>query len=322
MKHVFEIKDFIANEESAKHIIESQVNVILNASKDLDIVGINIFINDTNADFYKDVVKQNELIKLIPTLKARKKKKEEKQSFAAFHNFIVNSIASKLNTKDLLIHIMDGTLDLFNSKSEFGKQTTRLGEMIVDVYSMMNLLNHPVWFNTASDKGNLKFGHYYTMIDFINIDESCLLDTFPECIMYSANSNLDWIIIDAEKYRDSKLPTLMMNTKYDYDFLSIKHLISKFVDFSRGYYDTMFPTVPTEVGAYDRNRMFDKDFIDYDMSKYNENIQKFKENLKEYDLKPCSINDVIMYVRETVLNKLSDSDKNKLQKYVEGIQEI
>ena len=320
MKHIFEIKDLVATKESAKHICESQIDVLLKVAVDIDIAGINVFINDIDASNYeKDY--SGSPVKFIPTLHKHKKNTEvEKQSFAAFHNFVVNASTPHLNADDVIVHIMDGTLDLIDTESEFKKKSTRVGEMICDIYDMMNLLDHPVWFNTASDKGNIKFGHYFTMIDFINIDETFKIDIFPECIMYSGNSNLDWIIIDAAKYKKAKMPSLIMNSNYLYDFLSIKQLIAKFVDFDTGYYDSMFPTVPTEVGAYFRNTEFDKDLQRYDMSKYQENLKQYQLNLKEYKkLKQVNISNVVDFVRAKIISKLPDSDKEKLQQFAQTI---
>lgn len=314
MKHVFEIKDLIATKESAEHIMNNQIDVLLKTIDDIDIAGINVFVNDIDTQYYtKDYSKYP--VKFIPTL-YKGKKKAEKHSFAALHNFVVNTISSCMNSTDLIIHIQDGTIDLTDHDAEFNKYKTRVGEMINDVVYMMRLLNHPVWFNTATDKGNMKFGHYYTNIDLINIDDTNRLESFPECIMYSGNSNLDWIMIDIENYKKMKMPNLMMNGEYDYDFLSIKQLIAKFVNFELGYFDTMFPTIPTEVGAYQRNANFDKDLTNYDMSKYNENVKRYQENLKAYkNLKSASLNDVILFVKNAVLPKLTESDKIKIKQF-------
>ena len=211
---------------------------------------------------------------------------------------------------------MDGTLDLTDAPSEFKKQETRIGEMIVDVLDMMDLLEHPVWFNTASDKGNIKFGHYFTNIDFINIDESCKLDVMPECIMFSGNSNLDWIIINANEWKKRKLPSLTMNNEYDYDFLSIKQLIAKFANNEHGYFESMFPTVPTEVGAYFRNQEFDRDLQKYDMKKYKENLERYRKNVSEYkNVKSTNIQMVSVFMKDILSGKLTDSDKKRLEEY-------
>lgn len=320
MKHVFAIKDQNATAESAKRILENQVDVLLKASEDIDIETILVYVNDTNTDNYNVAYSNDIPVKFIPTLNAGKKKKVEKQSFASFHNFVANGVQQYLANGDWMVHIQDGTVDLTDYPSERGTQKTRVGEMIMDVNYMMDLLNHPVWFNTASDKGNIKFGHYYTMIDLLNIDDSCLLNSVPNCIMYSGNSNLDWIMIDAKKYREMKMPSLMMNNVYDYDFLSIKELIAKFANLGNGYFDNMFPTVPTEVGVYFRNEEFDRDLKQYNMEKYKDNLDVYKKNICEFkNLKATSIHDVISYVRETLLGKLSEDDKKKLQIFEQSI---
>lgn len=321
MNHVFAIKDFVASKESAKHIIENQVKVILTAVKDINIKNVIVFVNESNVDNYAEEASKLTNIKIIPTLKVFKKnKKVSKQSFASFHNEIINQLAGEFNSSDTMVHIMDGTLDLTNAASDRGLCQTRFGEMVNDVLSMMKLFDHPVWFNTASDKGNMKYGHYYTMIDFLNIDTNCLLDTLPECVMYAGNSNLDWIMVNAEEYKAKKMPTLTMNGTYDYDFLSIKELIAKFANYGNGYFDNMFPTIPTEVGAYFRDPAFDKDLQHYDMSKYKENMENYRKNLVEYkNLKETTINDVVLYVRSVLLDKLSASDKEKLTQFVNSI---
>lgn len=319
MNHVFVIKDFLATEDSAKHIMKNQIDVILKASSDISITEVKVFVNNNNTDNYPEYAGSIPVV-YIPTLVSGKKKTNTKQTFAAFHNSVINGIAGNLQAKNTLIHIQDGTLDLTDTPSDRGILKTRLGEMVNDVLYMMKLLDHPVWFNTASDKGNMKYGHYFTMIDFLNIDNNCLLDTLPDCIMYSGNSNLDWIMIDAEAYKEKKMPTLVMNGSYDYDFLYIKHLIAKFANYEHGYFDNMFPTVPTEVGSYFRNPNFDRDLQHYDMSKYKENMENYRKNLMEFkNLKQITINDVVLYVRSVLLDKLSDTDKEKLNNFVNSI---
>lgn len=317
MKHVFEIKDFVANAESAKRIMTAQIDVILKAKDDLEITGVNVFINDNDSKFYDKKYDEELNIKFIPTLpKGKKNKIASKQSFSSFHNSVVNGIAKDLSAPDTIVHIQDGTLDLTDIPSERGICKTRLGEMIKDLVYLMDLLDHPVWFNTASDKGNMKFGHYYTMLDLLNLDPNCLFETVPNCFMYAGNTNLDWIVINGPEYRKKKMPTLMMNNTYDYDFLSIKELVCKFANYGHGYFDNMFPTVPMEVGSYFRNEKFDRDFNQYDMSKYQENLGNYKKNIEAYkNFKSANINDVIKFVRETVLEKLSDNDKTKLHNF-------
>jgi hypothetical protein len=319
MKHVFEIKDFVATAESAKRIMMNQINVILKAKDDLNITAIRVFVNDTDAKFYdKKYEEQN--VSFVPTLFKGKKKSSTKQTFAAFHNSVINNIAQDISSDDTIVHIQDGTLDLTDLPSERGICKTRLGEMVQDVVYLMKLLDHPVWFNTASDKGNMKFGHYYTLIDLLNIDDTCLFETIPNCIMYAGNSNLDWIIVNGKEYLEKKMPTLMMNGSYDYDFLSIKHLIAKFANYENGYFDNMFPTIPMEVGSYFRNPEFDRDLQQYDMSKYKANLENYRENLKEYkQLKNTTLNDAVKFVRDKLLTKLSESDKEKLHLFESGI---
>lgn len=319
MKHVFAIKDFNSTAESAKRIIEKQVSVILKAKEDLDIDGINVFINDSIVRFYDETKFPD--VKFIPSLQSSKKNKiPQKQTFAAFHNSVVNGIAKALSANETIVHIQDGTLDLTDIPSERGILKTRLGEMIEDVVYLMDLLDHPVWFNTASDKGNMKFGHYYTLIDILNIDNNCMFESVPNCFMFAGNSNLDWIIVNSAKYREIKMPSLMMNSIYEYDFLSIKELISKFANFGNGYYENMFPTIPTEIGSYFRNEKFDKDFYQYDMTKYKENFENFKKNLEEYkNPRIANVNTAVSFVRNTILNKLSKDDKVKLQLFERGL---
>jgi hypothetical protein len=319
MKHVFEIKDFVATAESAKRIMMNQINVILKAKDDLDITAIRVFVNDTDAKFYdKKYEEQN--VSFVPTLFKGKKKSSTKQTFAAFHNSVINNIAQDISSDDTIVHIQDGTLDLTDLPSERGICKTRLGEMILDVVYLMKILDHPVWFNTASDKGNMKFGHYYTLIDLLNIDDTCLFETIPNCIMYAGNSNLDWIIVDGKEYLEKKMPTLMMNGNYDYDFLSIKQLIAKFANYENGYFDNMFPTIPMEVGSYFRNPEFDRDLQQYDMSKYKANLENYRENLKEYkQLKNATLNDAVKFVRNKLLTKLSENDKEKLHLFESAI---
>ena len=315
MNHVFVIKDFVATKESAEHIMKNQIDVILSANTDINISAIKVFINGFTPEFYKNYETQIP-VSFIPTLVSGKKKSTNKQTFAAFHNSVINGIAGDLQLKNTLIHIQDGTLDITNLPSERGNCQTRLGEFVNDLLEVMKLLDYPVWFNTASDKGNHKYGHYYTNVDFINFDETCIFDTIPICFMYSGNSNLDWIAINCEEYKNRKMPNLMMNGSYDYDFLSIKHLIAKFADYGHGYFDNMFVTTPTEVGAYFRNREFDKDFQPYDMTKYKENMDNYRNNMEEYkNLRVFNIHDVVSYVRNTILPKLSQSDKEKLLRF-------
>lgn len=317
MNHIFVIKDFIATKESAKHIMSDQIDVIFSAAVDINISSVKVFVNDINTKFYDKNQYSGKPIEFIPVLQESKKGKNIlKHTFGGFHNVIINSITKDISLKNTLIHIQDGTLNLANIPSERGICKTRLGEMVNDILEMMRLLDYPVWFNTASDKGNMKFGHYYTMIDLLNLDESCLFESIPICIMYSGNSNLDWIMINCEEYKNKKMPSLMMNSDYDYDFLSIKQLIAKFANWGNGYFDTMFATVPTEVGAYFRNSEFDKDLQQYDMSKYKENIENYRNNLLEYkNLKQISVSDVIIYVRNKILSKLSNNDLKKLHNF-------
>ena len=320
MKHVFGIKDFVANAESAKRIMTSQIDVILKAKEDIDVSEIKVFVNDYDTKFYDIQKYEGQNVKFIYTLTKGKKKASAKQSFAAFHNSVVNGVAQNISAPDTIVHIQDGTLDLTDIPSERGICKTRLGEMILEVVYLMNLLDHPVWFNTASDKGNMKFGQYYTMIDLLNVDETCQFETVPNCIMYAGNSNLDWIMINGKDYVANKMPSLMMNGTYEYDFLSIKELIAKFANYGNGYFENMFPTIPMEVGSYFRNRAFDRDLIQYNMTKYKENLDKFNNNLKEYkNLKTAYIGDVIKFVREKLLTKLSDSDRTKLQLFENGL---
>jgi len=202
--------------------------------------------------------------------------------------------------------------------AEGKKQKTRIGEMIESVLEMMRLTKHPVWFSTASDKANFKFNHYFTQMDIINIGPD-KIEGYPDCMMYSGNSNLDWIIVDVENLPE-KTVDLSMNGDYDFDFFSIKQLIDKFAAKWPGYFIGQFPTVPYEVGAFYREPAFDRDNQKYDMSKYKDNLQRYQKAAFDMGIKrPNQIVDAMKYIRSVIPydgNQTKESDESSLSSMV------
>lgn len=296
-KHVFAIKDQVASDASAKHIVNDIVKPLLNSQQDLEILEINVYVNAKSASKEYDNVGSNDKVNVIPTIGP--KQKFENRNFAKFHNTVVDKLLQYAKDSSNVIHVIDGALHLNDIPAEGKKQKTRIGEMVESVLEMMKLTKHPVWFSTASDKANYKFGHYFTQMDIINIGQD-RIDGYPDCIMYSGNSNLDWIIVDVEGLPD-KTVNLSMNGDYDFDFFSVKQLIDKFASKWPGYFVGQFPTVPHEVGAFYRESEFDRDNQKYDMSKYKDNLSKYQK--AAYDMgirRPNQIVDAMQYIRSVI----------------------
>ena len=311
-KHVFEIKDQVASNESAKHILENIVKPILNSQQDIEVSKIDVYVNaKTISDVYKNFDGSNGKVDIVPTIGP--KQKIENRTFAKFHNIVVDKFPQYLKDKDNVIHLIDCGLRLNDIPAEGKNQKTRIGEMIESVIEMMRLIKHPVWFSTASDKANYKFGHYFTQMDIINIGPE-KINGYPDCIMYSGNSNLDWIIVDVENLPEKTLD-LSMNGDYDFDFFSVKQLIDKFASKWPGYFIGQFPTVPYEVGAFYRESEFDRDNQKYDMSKYQDNLKKYQK--AAYDMgirRPNQISDAMKYIRSVIPfggNEVQDNKKEE-----------
>ena len=198
-KHVFEIKDQVASNESAKHVIEDIVKPLLNSQQDIEVSKIDIFVNSkTLSNVYVENAEISDKVSFILTIGT--KQKIENRTYAKFHNVVVDKISQYLKDKEIVVHIIDCGLHLNDMPAEGKKQKTRIGEMIESVLEMMRLTKHPVWFSTASDKANFKFNHYFTQMDIINIGPD-KIEGYPDCMMYSGNSNLDWIIVDVEIFQ-------------------------------------------------------------------------------------------------------------------------
>ena len=296
-KHVFAIKDQVASKESAKHILSDIVKPILNSQQDIVVSKIDVYVNSkTISDEYK-IVEDNEKVNVIATIGP--KQKIENRIFSKFHNIVVDKISQDLKDKDNIVHIIDCGLHLNDIPAEGKKHKTRIGEMIDSVLEMMQLTKHPVWFSTASDKANFKFGHYFTQMDIINIGPD-RIEGYPDCIMYSGNSNLDWIMIDVENLPEKAID-LAMNGDYDFDFFSVKQLIDKFASKWPGYFVGQFPTVPYEVGAFYREAEFDRDGQKYDMSKYKDNLKRYQKTAVDMGIrKPHQIVDAMKYIRSVI----------------------
>lgn len=297
-KHVFEIKDQVASEESAKHILENIVKPILNSQQDIEVSKVDVYVNSKSiCETYKNFDKANGKVDIIATIGP--KQKIENRTFAKFHNIVVDKFPQYLKDKDNVIHLIDCGLHLNDLGAEGKNHKTRLGEMIESVLEMMKLLKHPVWFSTASDKANFKFSHYFTQMDIINVGQD-RIEGYPDCVMYSGNSNLDWIIVDVENLPDKSVD-LSMNGDYDFDFFSVKQLIDKFASKWPGYFIGQFPTVPYEVGAFYREPEFDRDNQKYDMSKYKDNLKKYQKAALDMGIHhPHQIVDAMKYVRSVV----------------------
>lgn len=296
-KHVFAIKDQVASDASAKHVINDIVKPLLNSQQDLDLLKIDVYVNAKTTSKEYAEFESNEKISVVSTIGP--KQKIENRNFAKFHNIVVDKLSQYLKDKDNVIHVIDCGLHLNDIPAEGKKQKTRIGEMIESILEMMRLIKHPVWFSTASDKANFKFGHYFTQMDIINIGQD-RIDGYPDCIMYSGNSNLDWIIVDVGNLSE-KTVDLSMNGDYDFDFFSVKQLIDKFASKWPGYFVGQFPTVPYEVGAFYREEEFDRDNQKYDMSKYKDNLSKYQKAAYDMGIRhPNQIVDAMHYIRSVI----------------------
>lgn len=309
-KHIFAIKDQVASEESAKHVIENIVKPILNSNGDIEVSKIDVFVNSkTLSKVYVENAELSDKVTFILTIGP--KQQFDKRIFAKFHNVVIEKISKYLKDKDNVVHVIDCGLHLNDIPAEGKKQKTRIGEMVQSVLEMMQLIKHPVWFSTASDKANFKFGHYFTQMDIINIGPE-KIEGYPDCIMYSGNSNLDWIIVDVENLLDNGMPDLTMNGDYDFDFFSVKQLIDKFAAKCPGYFIGQFPTIPYEVGAFYREAEFDRDNQKYDMSKYKDNLQKYQKAAYDLGIRhPNQIVDAMKYMRSVIHYENSDMSKEK-----------
>lgn len=319
-KHVFEIKDQVASNESAKHILDNIVKPILNSQQDIEVSKIDVYVNaKAISDVYKNFDGSNGKVDIVPTIGP--KQKIENRTFAKFHNIVVDKFPQYLKDKDNIIHLIDCGLHLNDIPAEGKDHKTRIGEMIDSILEMMLLIKHPVWFSTASDKANFKFGHYFTQMDIINIGPEKIIG-YPDCIMYSGNSNLDWIIVDVENLSEKTLD-LSMNGDYDFDFFSVKQLIDKFASKWPGYFIGQFPTVPYEVGAFYREPEFDRDCQKYDMSKYKDNLKKYQKAAFDMGIrKQHQIIDAMKYIRSVIpynkekVDEKSESDNSNISSLV------
>ena len=310
-KHVFEIKDQVASNDSAKHILDDIVKPLKKKKKDIDVLKIDVYVNaKTISDVYKNFDNADGKVSIVPTIGP--KQKIENRTFAKFHNVIVDKISQYLKDKEIVVHIIDCGLHLNDLEAEGKNHKTRIGEMIDSVLNMMQITKHPVWFSTASDKANFKFNHYFTQMDIINIGPD-RIEGYPDCMMYSGNSNLDWIVVDVENLPE-KTVDLSMNGDYDFDFFSVKQLIDKFASKWPGYFVGQFPTVPYEVGAFYREPEFDRDNQKYDMSKYKDNLKKYQKAAFDMGIRrQHQIVDAMKYIRSVIPYNGKDDKNNKSQ---------
>lgn len=301
------IKDDFATYESAKSIIKHICMPLIDAMTDINLKQIVIAINDTVEDgayveyFATGGIPTNVTINTIMP--------KSKLDFANFHNFVAEAIA-QCEYKDINLHIVSGAL-LINTHDVEIKAgcKTQVGSFISDLLELMTLLKRPIWFSTASDMANYAYNHYYTSADIINVDGKVKHFTAPQCIMWSGNSNLDWIYVNTAipVYVNTAIPVkppITFETCYEYDFLAIKDLIAKYTVVP-GYYVNLFPTIPREVGTFFRVPMFNRDNIQYDFTgdKYKNNIDLFSKNNANESCQPKTVNDVIAYMQKVLPKK-------------------
>lgn len=287
------IKDDVATYESAKSIIKHICMPLIDAMTDINLKQIVIAINDTVEDsayveyFATGRIPTNVTIKTIMP--------KSKLDFANFHNFVAEAIA-QCEYKDINLHIVSGAL-LINTHDVEIKAgcKTQVGSFISDLLELMTLLKRPIWFSTASDMANYAYSHYFTSADILNIDGKIKHFKAPECMMWSGNSNLDWIYVN----NIMTCPiSLRFETCYDYDFLAIKDMIAKSTT-TPGYFVNLFPTIPREVGTFFRVPAFNRDNQQYDLTndKYQKNLTLFNNNNNLASAQPKTVNDIISYMQ-------------------------
>lgn len=298
---VIVIKDDYATSASAESILKNICTPLIAASADINLTRIVIAVNSNIEDsayitFKYTILDKLDLMFTVITLP----EKSAAYSFAKFHNYAVE-LTKEPEFKNVNLHIVSGSLIINNNVSDATSgNKTLIGSFITDLLELTTLLKRPVWFSTASDGANYAFGHYFTIADIINIDGKVKHIIAPKCIMWSGNSNLDWIYINTTVEQPVDLK---FNTEYDYDFLSIKSMIAKST-ITPGYFVNLFPTIPAEVGAFFRANEFNRDNIPYNFTddQYKSNIELYSKNLK--DIAQTSgnktVNDVVAYMQSVL----------------------
>lgn len=290
------IKDDVANNESATSIINNICKPLVSATDDINLKLIVVAINDNIEDSlyseYASSLPNKIVFKTITT--------QSKLDFVSFHNYVVEHIAitgyNKVN-----LHIVSGALLINTHDAEIKAGCkTQVGSFISDLLELMTLLKRPIWFSTASDMANYAYNHYFTSADILNIDGKIKHFKAPECMMWSGNSNLDWIYVNTTMTCPI---SLRFETCYDYDFLAIKDMIAKSTT-TPGYFVNLFPTIPREVGTFFRVPAFNRDNQQYDLTndKYQKNLTLFNNNNNLASAQPKTVNDIISYM-QTVLPK-------------------
>lgn len=285
------IKDDVASNESATSIINNICKPLVSATDDINLKLIVVAINDNIEDSlyseYASSLPNKIVFKTITT--------QSKLDFVDFHNYVVEHIAitgyNKVN-----LHIISGALSINDTSSEVKQGCkTLVGSFINDLLDMTILLKRPVWFSTASDAANFSFNHYFTIADILNIDGKIKHFKAPECMMWSGNSNLDWIYVNTTMTCPI---SLRFETCYDYDFLAIKDMIAKSTT-TPGYFVNLFPTIPREVGTFFRVPAFNRDNQQYDLTndKYQKNLTLFNNNNNLASAQPKTVNDIISYMQ-------------------------
>lgn len=290
------IKDDVSTADSAQSIVNEICTPLIAAASDIKLTKIIIAVNAPASEeacyTYADFKQQHSDIDIVIA------DYDKTGTFAEFHNFAVSLIDTHAITDD--VHIISGALAITNGKPALSTTAvTRVGEFIIDLTELMVLLKRDVWFSTASDAANIAFNRYFTALDVLNIDGQVKHIDFPACMMWSGNSNLDWIYINANA-KDNTID-LTLDTSYDYDFLSIKDCIARSTHVD-GYYVNLFPTIPTEVGAFARIPRFDSDNQQYEFGdKYTNNMKAFADKNNAPTMVPQQVNVALAYMKKIFL---------------------
>ena len=310
----FIIKDFFATPESAAHIRTNIASPLFTAcsKNDIKITTIVILVNTTKEVDEGYTEFQTKIKKDFPDMKFNIDKafpgnnEDRALTVAEFHNTAVSLIKTLEITAD--VHLLSGSLSLnaYTHPEEADEDDvlsrqeckTYIGTFLKELTGALTILKRPMWFSTASDAANYAFGKYFTSVDILNVDEKTKIEGFPDCVMWSGNSNLDWIYIDVDIIKPE---FIKFNPDYDYDFLSIKDCIARSTIIP-GYFVNLFPTVPHEVGAFNRVADFDLDRQKYNMDEelYRKNLSDFNRNTKSETNVVRQVTDVFEYMRATI----------------------
>lgn len=294
------IKDDVGSAASAESIVYKICVPLVAAAKDINLKQIIVVANRDTDDIeyqqymYTLLADSSDVTFTVILLP----KNTNKLTFAGLHNRAVE-VMTKIESHPTNMHIISGALAINPDKTEAGTFATLIGRCINEIHDLLHILKRPVWFSTASDAANYAFNHYYTVADILNIDGKLPKINLPPCVMWSGNSNLDWIYMPA--YTPNLNIDITLDMAYDYDFLSIKSLIAKSTS-TPGYFVNLFPTIPAEVGTFYRLPAFDRDNQKYDFTedKYKKNIDAFTENTHSPTANAKTVNDVVEYMRNVL----------------------